>query len=496
MSVEGASQAREQGMPFARRLLICTCCLSLPAVVLAADRPASVLHVVNADFIAGQLEASTDPTVVRWRSPWFARPLEFPLSSVARIDYTASGPQPEPVGEYRSELADDDVLYGNLVGVTESEIEVASARVGRVHLAREHIRRICRWKGADCVYLGPNGLVGWKESSTTPQWRDEGGQLVTDQWNASIFGNLGVPDKAVIEVELSWKEKPDFILAFGVDERDSTSKYAFHLEIWNGELVAVGESGRDADLASIHHIEAGETQVRVQLYLDQTQRRLIVVSPGGNAIATLKTTGKKPSIHAGLRLTNKSGDVRINHLRISRWNGAPPHNVSGDRSRLYRTDGSVVYGTLTAYDPKTNQFTIRDGNTDTVVNHDQIADVFFARLGRVGKTPDAPSRSELRVVYRDGSNFTGSLVDVQNGSLTLTCAGIKEPLHLTLAELRSLVPPRNKKPEITALPDGRWGRLEMDGARMRGKIVDGQTTSDAGYLVWQPDFARNSSPLV
>src|SRR6516162_10029517 len=139
MSASGASRAREQGMPFASRLLICIWCLSLPAVVLAADRPPSVLHLVNADFIAGQLEASTDPTIVRWRSPCFARPLEFPLVSVARVDYAVSGSQPEPVGEYRIELDDDDVIYANLVGLTESELEVAGPRVGRVLLRRERI---------------------------------------------------------------------------------------------------------------------------------------------------------------------------------------------------------------------------------------------------------------------------------------------------------------------------------------------------------------------
>src|SRR5439155_20019410 len=99
-------------------------------------------------------------------------------------------------------------------------------RIGRIHLRRQQIRRVYRWKGADAVYFGPNGLVDWKDSAVTPQWRDEGGQLVTDQAGASLFGNLGIPEKAVIEVELSWKQKPDFLLALAVDERDLAGQQA------------------------------------------------------------------------------------------------------------------------------------------------------------------------------------------------------------------------------------------------------------------------------
>ena len=99
-----------------------------------------------------------------------------------------------------------------------------------------------RSPGADSIFLGPNGLAGWKSSepearareaflplagasdlsagtsglAATPQWRDEGGQLSTDQSGASLFGDLGIPEKAMIDVELSWKRKPDFVFALGV----------------------------------------------------------------------------------------------------------------------------------------------------------------------------------------------------------------------------------------------------------------------------------------
>ena len=162
------------------------------------------------------------------------------------MHYPIAGPQPEPRGEYCFELIGDDVLYGNLRRLTDSDVELDAARVGRVQVKREQIRRFYRWKGADSIYFGPNGLAGWEYSAATPPWREEGGQLVTDQPGASLFCNLGIPEKAVIEAELSWKGKPDFVFALGVDDRDAAVQDAFHLEVWDSDLVAVGESARDA----------------------------------------------------------------------------------------------------------------------------------------------------------------------------------------------------------------------------------------------------------
>ncbi len=187
-----------------------------------------------------------------------------------------------------------------------------------------------------------------------------------------------------------------------------------------------------------------------------------------------------------MRLTNKSGDVRLEHLRITRWNGVEPRDVREDQSRLHRTDGSVVYGRLTAYDPKSKQFTMRDGKTETFVNHDEIADVFLSPSLFVGKPSSgsiggAADRT-LRVAYRDGSRFSGTPTRIEEGCLTLAC-----PLGqraLALAACRGALVDRVARPGKLQRPAsvaGRPGRLEMDGVSLKGRLVDGSAgpTPDA-----------------
>jgi thiol-disulfide isomerase/thioredoxin len=469
----------------------------LAAAAPGADpAPSSVLHLTNGDFVPGELRGSEDPKVLRWRSPFFAQPLEFPLSAVNAVHYAVPAQPAKPPGAYCFELVDDDVLYGDLVGLTEDDVEVESAGIGRLRLPREHIRRLYRWKGADSIYLGPNGLAGWKDSSATPQWRDEGGQLLTDQAGAALFGDLGLPEKAVIEVEFSWKRRPNFVFALGVDDHDAAAPYAFHFEVWDDELVVVGESARDADMASVQQLAPGEGSVRVLAYLDQAQRRLIVLSRNGKPLANLKVNPKNAQVRPGVRLTNRKGDLRLEHLRVTRWNGLPPRDVREDQSRLHRTDGSIVYGQLTAYDPKAKQFTVRDGETETVVKEEAITDVFLSPGRFAGRAAAETSERTLRVVYRDGSRFSGTLTRLEDGHLTLRCPGVKEPLRLPLADLRSLVALRQRSGPAVPAAAGKPGRLELDGVRLKGRLVDGAEQPGASCLVWHPDLGLNASPLL
>src|SRR5439155_26981098 len=178
-----------------------------------------------------------------------------------------------------------------------------------------------RWKGADNIYLGPNGLADWKETGAKGQWREEGGQLVTEKPGAALFGDVGIPEQARIDVEISWRQKPDFVFALGVDERDMAARQAFQFEVWDGELVVVGESNRDADVALVQPVGKGEGHVRFQVYLDQKQGRLILLSPSGKILAAVRIKTKIPARHTGVRLTNRTGDVRLEHLRVRRWDG-------------------------------------------------------------------------------------------------------------------------------------------------------------------------------
>jgi thiol-disulfide isomerase/thioredoxin len=480
-------------------MVLCGDCLATSAA--AADTPAgAVLHLVDGSFVAGELRASADPKVLNWRAPAFAEPLTFPLGAVHAIQYPVAGAPPKPTGDFFFELMDGDVLYGDLLGVNDSTLELKSARIGQIHLRRDAIVRFYRWNGADTLYLGPNGLSDWQVISSARGWRDEGGRLATETSGASVFTYQKIPDRAMIEAELSWKRKPNFMFVLG-DPRDRTGRpQSFRLEVWDDDLVMVGESAKAADAVLLQKIGPGEGRIRFQACLNREEGRLTVLHSDGTLWATVDAKSGDGMPRSGLNLTNITGDIRLEYVRIVSWNGQLPGSALRNQPRLRRLDGSIVYGDLISYDPKTKQFVVREGKTEVQIKLDALAEVYCASaFSKKKAAPDATGQREappMRVVSRDGSCLSGWVTRIEDKQLSLVCPGIKEELRLPLADLRRVSALHSGKRPPVPQKDGQQGRLEMDGLSLRGRLVAGSDQQRASCLRWHSDLALNASSLV
>ena len=264
-----------------------------PRAVAAAP---AVLSLDDGGFAAGDLATTDRPGMVRWQASGFVSPFEFKLGQVNAIHWTPAEKPVKPEGEYCFELSGADVVFGSLASLDETGAQFEIPRIGRLQVARSAIRRIYRWRdSADLIYLGPNGLSGWREAGrpvpptvitnvpverlrrigdnadeaaagpanlvdpppAQPGWRDEAGQLLTEREGASIHGDFGIPARANIEFEVSWKKKPDFVFALGTSDGPESVKRAFRFEAWGGDLIVQRELEKEADLAVVQAIEAG-----------------------------------------------------------------------------------------------------------------------------------------------------------------------------------------------------------------------------------------------
>ena len=197
---------------------------------------------------------------------------------------------------------------------------------------------------------------------TPTSWRDEAGQLITDQEGASIHGDFGIPARATIEFEVSWKKKPDFVFALGTSDQPDSVKRAFRFEAWGGDLIVQRELEKEADLAVVQEIGPGPGRAHFQVYLDQENNRITIFSQLGKQLASLKVGSSKSPAHSGVDLTNLRGDLRLEWLRIVRWSGEPPREVKADQARIHRADGSIVYGKVTRFDAASREFVDQVGD--------------------------------------------------------------------------------------------------------------------------------------
>lgn len=444
--------------------------------------PPATIRLANGNFIAGQLMDSARPEILAWQSPAFAGPFQFPLNHVNTVNFPIPEKLPQPVGDYGIELIGGDTLFGTLKSFTGDDVELDVPGFGILHVSQSVIRRVYRWnEGAELVYFGPGGLSGWKQS-IVDAWRDEAGHLISSNEGASVSRQFRFPAQVRVEVELTWTRKPDFEMTFG----ESPPLNAFRFEVWENDLVAACESDVDADVKAIQPVKAGAGGIHLQLFLDQPQRRMRVYAANGDPLADLTLGGKHPLDLGKFQLTNKSGNIRLERVRVSKWTGDLPRAVETNKSRVHLTDGTFVYGRIHSYDATRREYVISDGTSNQTLAENRIQDIYF--------TAEKPAPVQmLRVTQLNGLQFSGDLVKVEKENLWVKVPGIREPLVASVSSLHSLVVLHSASTNDPS--PGRSGRLETEGTVLHGALVNGNE-DDAGCLVWQPVFSAAGVPLI
>jgi peroxiredoxin len=495
----------------------------------------ATLHLANGDFLAGELRPCGDAGILRWQGTAFAAPLDFSLGAVSTVTFPTRGPRPHPDSPYCLELDGGDVLFGNLMGLSNNEIAFDAAGLGLIHVQRSAVKRIVHSRGAaDLIYLGPNGLLDWKQSPGGT-WQQEAGRLSTTQDGASIVGDLGLPKQACIDFEISWTTDPDFTWVLGagsdyvaVRDRDRVGMVRpgpiapaedppFRIEVFAGHLVLVCETPQKADLVSLEKLTPGAGRCHFQVYVDQQHNRAIAFSADGKQLADVTVgdaparsdqrpaatrsiaerlmgafTGADPAAPAPhpktcVRLENHRGNVRLEQLSIRRWDGRPPTTVQGDKSRLLRSNGLVLNGHIEGFDAATKEFLVSAENGQTSrVQADAVDSIVLPTTANL-------TAFDVRAICASGVRLSGKLQKAEEGRLWLSRPGIAEPLAIALSSLHSLVMLENGK--TLWEPGGRYGRLEGEGLSLHGCLAEADRVSGASCLAWRPRGSVAASPL-
>ncbi|QDT46115.1 Thiol-disulfide oxidoreductase ResA [Symmachiella dynata] len=483
-------------MTFQSAVLTTMLCLSALAgfggSLSGADdvRKDAILRLASGDYITGSLGDSATPDVVTWNSPLFTKPLTFPAGRVVSVHFPVGLDRPAPTGAYCVELAGGDQLFGELVSLSPTEMVLDSTRFGKLKIARSHIRRILSWgEGAKVIWQGPNGLGGWDHSGETAKWTEEGGQLVTNNQDAFLQRDLDLPSRAGIELEISWKKKADFVIALGVDDNPKNIQQAFRLEVWEQDLVLMRETDDEVDVTSLLKLKAGDGQLHLQIYLDQEKNRIFAYTADGRRLGDLevaKSNSPAAFTLAGLRVMNKRGDLRLDRLRITEWNGEAPHDVQGNASRAHLADGTIINGNVQSYDAETHEFIILSDDKPVRIKEGQAVS-----FSMPAETPEEPR--VMSAIFPDNNRISGSIVKIEKGKMSIKCPGIENELVFPATDLHSLASTDKQLPPQAH--EEREGRLEIPGLRLRGYLVDAQAEADGSCLMFHPREGLSSSPL-
>lgn len=528
--------------------------------------PTGVLTLVNGGTLAGQFRRSGEPALVRWQGTDFTRPFEFPVGALASIHVPAAKPSVQPEGEFVIELRSGDVLSGRLTGWTDESVSVESPHFGTIALKPDAVRRLYRMTDNPAlIYSGPNGLAAWQTRGHA--WKEDGKHLWNDQDQSSLTLNAELPDQAVIEFELSWSSEPRFVFAVGVDPMSwpDTRRDGWRFEAWSdpkrqtatssrtaasrvtlptagGRGVVVRQSGPGSEPADspgesvlaivrelsdvgtsalVERLTPETNRIHLTAYLDQSARTMQVFHPNGNPAAEIRLpeadsdrNESKAQPGRGVRIINRYGDVRLERLRILRWNGQLPSPLEPGKSRFELADGEVISGEFVRFDADPRRFTVRQEGREVTVDVDELVHVTLpattesAVADMLDQETDAENDpqdrndavrsdavSPVTVVLQDGTRISGRLEAVRDDALLIRSPDIAEVLPLKQADLRAVSFRNEAALSGSAAQNGPRGRLELGEHQLEGRLIPGTEQPDASCLVWHPQGSRTSSPL-
>ncbi len=451
----------------------------------AADASEAVILLSNGDRAVGELVASGDREHFVWKSPGFGGPFQFSLASVEGIRFPPPREFPQAEGAYFFELVGGDLLVGTLKALDEESAVVEVPRLGTLHIDRAVLRRMQRRTNSEFVFSGLTGLDGWEVSGKDGGWREDAGHFVASDKGTGIYRDLNIPGKARLEIDLSWTAKPNFKLSLGVKKGVKTKLSSNSVEVWGDRLVAVCESERDGDVSVLKQLSSEPGRISLEIYLDQPGGHMLVASADGKLLADLKVASKNRQTFGGLSIDNLGGDLRVENLRIYKWNAEPPQIGPPDQTKVLLAGGTTEVGTVRSYDAAQNQFVVKFNDGERRVPADEMAGCTF------GATAEVAS-GNLRVVLLSGMRISGNLVRVEGDRVFVKSSGIREPWSPEFGTLQAItvVRPERDPPK----QEGRIGRLEMDGVTLHGRLVDGDVGKNS-CLVWQPIASSVASPL-
>ncbi len=469
----------------------------------AAAKPAEqkvegVVSLINGNTIAGQIVPSDSPDVIRWHGSEFVEPFQIRSDAVKSIKFPAAREKMVQSGQFAFELISGDLLSGRLVGWTDAEVGIDSTLFGSIAVRSDAIRRMYRIEeNPTLVFASLAGIQDWSTTDWQPKdWMEDGAQLWTDQNDASINGNLNVPDLAMVEFEVSWADKPNFVVAIAADHTSSKDARTdgWRFETFGNTLAVMREYDSAADVEKVDSL-ADKKSIRLMVYLNQRTGHLQVFRSDGTKLAELGTPpdlADAIKVGRGVRLINRSGTLRLERLRISRWSGKIPKSSIGGDIVMTRVDGTVTSGDAVQLDAEKNEFVLAGTDGDEILV--PVQDVVSVKIA---SATAGAHEAKSSMFLHDGTRISGAIQSITAKHWVIESEEFKTPVRVPHEMARTLIV--MKRDPIPDQPEtaGRSGRLELGPHKLTGHLVPAteQEADGVSALRWLPFGCLSASSL-
>ena len=401
-----------------------------------------VLTLINGNTIGGQLCASDSPEVIHWQGTDFTEPFQLRTAAIKSIKFPVQRRGQNQTSEFAFEFSSGDVVLGQLAGWSSDAIEIRSEQLGTLIVRPDSIRRLHRIEeNATLVYGSLSGLQDWTTTAwDTSGWEEDGDHLWTEKPGATLNGDLDVPQRAVVEFEISWKDKPDFVFAIGVDTEHETDSHmdGWRFETVGGTLAIVREQDSIADIDVVADL-SHQQSIRLSAFVDQRTGAMQVLFPDGKSagkVAPKKRDGEPESSAGhghGVRLVNRGSYLKLERLRIAQWLGKTPSVSRGGQASIAMADGSFVSGGIRRYEPDSGSLMIGEDGQETPV---KLSDVIAIKLSAAEA---GAQQAQCALFLHGGMRLSGDLKAIDADNWVISGHNFSGAVRVPRDRVRSMI---------------------------------------------------------
>jgi thiol-disulfide isomerase/thioredoxin len=374
---------------------------------------------------------------------------------------------------------------------------VAAARLGEVQLRRENVVAVQNMVNAGQWAAGRFDLSQWQAARGQQRfWQvNSQGQLLSTRQNVHLYREADLPASCLIEVEIGWTKKLDFLLALGVPENARQADQLPRLETWDDALVF--SYGDNFEIVMESFLNK-QQRVRLLLHWDQTTQSVAVHDATGKLLCSADLSELKVRRKPGIYIENKAGDLIVSQLLIRQsqagFDSTRPSyqivNQGATNGRIVSFDGQTWTIALDQDQPEGGS---EDQSAKKVITvpHSEFSSA-FSLIPPPTSDWETNARTATQVDYFDGMYLSGQLEGGDALSLRMACPAGTKPWTVQLAGARQIKFPVDTPP---AADQSFAHQMVHSVGTMRGRLEPG--SQQAGDIVqWRLPGASRSVPFA
>ena len=388
----------------------------LLAMVLMASEPAT-LYFINGDILSGEIQR-LEGDQFYFKSPMLREETTFNRDMLLDLKLTEEQLEAKPVNHTATITLEDrfgqkserDQLQGQLVGINDDFLELATDYAGTLKIDRSLIYAIDISTDNYLLYSGPNSLEEWQVLGDPNSWSYSNNSLITGSGNSSLAKEFDTPSRSQLSFTIDRKENIDLALLLYADSSEPERPRNYYELSLNANYLNMRkylEKGSSRPLnRGTPNVRAklGE-RIRCDIYSDTRSGAFHIYIDGKNYANFSDLTPSPELMGKSLHLRSRRDyEMRIQNIKLFKWNGSLPQKLGTEeeselqkKNQLLLANGDALVGDL----GKTHQDNI-ELTTEYTSYNVPLARVRSIQLAAKDENHPRADKYDLKAYFKSG----------------------------------------------------------------------------------------------